>query len=382
MPHRQPSLLPDGAEIEVSIVIPTLDATLMEVRECLRNVKATVRVPHELIVIDNGAPPQGVTAPVNAGLRAARGRNLVVLNDDVQVLDGWWEPLARALEAGNSVVFPTTIDGKMSRFPAWCFAMRRDTLERFAVAPGEFLDPAMSVWAWDTDLFLRLSAAGVPPVCVPESRIRHGFHHTADLEHPDDRYRGWLDAQFASDHAALRIKHPLHPGTPRPAMSRDHEPIAIAADPIEVNAAGPGWHGQTLRWPERIGHFFLAGVVALDTAPGEIAVQFLFTDEQDTELFYYDLVPGAVGIRFGYFCLPREQARAVSEQAGGKPSPAWSAIRKLVVRCASEHGASAVVTNLRVFADTSAHRSHQPTESDLDELGHDGGVMTLGEAQV
>ncbi len=96
MPHRQPSLLPNGAEIEVSIVIPTLDATLMEVRECLRNVKATVRVPHELIVIDNGAPPQGVTAPVNAGLRAARGRNLVVLNDDVQVLDGWWEPLARA----------------------------------------------------------------------------------------------------------------------------------------------------------------------------------------------------------------------------------------------------------------------------------------------
>ena len=143
-------------------MIPTLDATLMEVRECLRNVKATVRVPHELIVIDNGAPPQGVTAPVNAGLRAARGRNLVVLNDDVEVLDGWWEPLARALDAGTSVVFPTTIDGKMSRFPAWCFAMRRDTLERFAVAPGEFLDPAMSVWAWDTDLLLRLAAGRCP----------------------------------------------------------------------------------------------------------------------------------------------------------------------------------------------------------------------------
>jgi hypothetical protein len=271
-------------EIEVSIVIPTLDVVSAEVRECIRNVKATVHVPHELIVIDNGAPPQGVTAPVNAGLRAARGRHLVILNDDVEVLDGWWAPLARALENGNEVVFPTTINGEMSRFPAWCFAMRRDTLDRFAVAPGEFLDPALTIWAWDTDLRLRLSEAGTPPVCVPESRIRHDFHRTADLEHPDADYRRWLQAQFASDHAALRLKHPLYRGTPRPAMSPDHRPIQIAAEPVTVRAASSGWHSQTLHWPEGIGHFFLAGEVALDTSPEEIAVQILFTDEHDVEL--------------------------------------------------------------------------------------------------
>jgi Glycosyl transferase family 2 len=354
VPHRQPRRLSDGADIEVSIVVPTLDVTLVEVRECLRNVKATVHVPHELIVIDNGAPPQGVTAPVNAGLRAARGRNLVVLNDDVEVLDGWWEPLAHALEVGHKVVFPRTINGAMTRFPAWCFALGRDTFEQLAVAPGEFLDPALAIWAWDTDLLLRLSAAGVPPVCVPESQIRHSFHQTADLEHPDDGYRGWLDGQFASDHAALRIKHPHYPGTPRPAMSPDHAPIAIAAEPITVNVAGPGWHSQTLRWPEGAGHFFLAGEIALDTSPGEISVQFVFTDEQDFELFYFDVVPGAVGIRFGYFCLPRERARAVPEHAGGKPGPAWSAIRKLVIRCASGREGSAIVTNLRAFAEPTA----------------------------
>jgi glycosyltransferase involved in cell wall biosynthesis len=255
-------------------VVPTLDVTSDEVRECLRGVKATVRAPHELIVIDNGAPPQGVAAPVNAGFRAARGRHLVLLNDDVEVLEGWWEPLARALDAGADVVFPTTTNGKMSRFPAWCFAMRRDTLDRFAAAPGEFLDPALTIWCWDTDLWLRLCEADMPPVHVRESRIRHAFHRTADLEHPDDGYRGWLHAQFTSDHAALRVKHPG-----------------------------------------------------------------------------------------GYFLLERERIRPVledvggrseEEHAGGQPVPTWSAVRKVIVRCASAHEASVTVTNLRAFAETAA----------------------------
>lgn len=271
-------------------MVPTLDVTSTEVRECLRSVKATVRAPHELIVIDNGAPPQGFTAPVNAGLRAARGRHLVVLNDDVEVLEGWWEPLMRALEAGNEVVFPKTIDGEMIRFPAWCFAMRRDVLDRFAVAPGEFLDLSLAIWSSDVDLLLRLIAAGSPPVCVPESRIRHHNHRTVDLEHPDDNYRKWLHAQLASDRAAFRIKYPLSPGGPSTVILPEQlPPVPLAVEPIELRTAGPEWHGQTLRWPEGIGHFLLAGELALGTAPDEIDVQCVFADEQDIMLFYFNL---------------------------------------------------------------------------------------------
>jgi hypothetical protein len=338
-------------------VVPTFDVTSDEVPECLRSVKATVQAPHELIVIDNGAPPQGVAAPVNAGFRAARGRHLVLLNGDVEVLEGWWEPLARALEAGADVVFPTTTNGKMSRFPAWCFAMRRDTFDRFAVAFGEFLDPALTIWCWDTDLRLRLREADMPPVHVPESRIRHAFHRTADLEHPDDGYREWLHAQFASDHAALRVKHPLYRGTPRPAMSPGHVPIPLTAEPVMVHAAGPGWHGQTLRWPDGIGHFFLAGEVALDASQEEIIVQILFLDEHDVEVFYFNLVPRVVRMRFGYFCLPREDAMVVPERTEGKDDLAWSRICKVVVRCSSDNEGSATVTNLRVFAEPSASLS-------------------------
>ncbi len=345
-------------------MVPTLDVTSDEVRECLRGVKATVRAPHELIVIDNGAPPQGVAAPVNAGFRAARGRHLVLLNDDVEVLEGWWEPLARALDAGADVVFPTTTNGKMSRFPAWCFAMRRDTLDRFAAAPGEFLDPALTIWCWDTDLWLRLCEADMPPVHVRESRIRHAFHRTADLEHPDDGYRGWLHAQFTSDHAALRVKHPGYRRTPRRAMSPDRVPIPIAIEPITAHAVGPGWHAQDVCWPEGIGHFLLEGEVALSVPPDEIAAQLVFADEHDVELFRISLVPGAVKTQLGgYFLLERERIRPVledvggrseEEHAGGQPVPTWSAVRKVIVRCASAHEASVTVTNLRAFAETAA----------------------------
>jgi Glycosyl transferase family 2 len=366
-PSLPSSQVPYGADIEVSIVIPTLDVTSAEVRECLRYVKATVQVPHELIVIDNGAPPQGFTAPVNAGLRAARGRYLVVLNDDVEVLDGWWEPLSRALEAGSEVVFPMTIDGEMIEFPAWCFALRRDTLERFAVAPGEFFDPSLAIWSSDVDLYVRLKAAGTPPLCVPESRIRHHNHRTVDLEHPDERFRGWLHAQLASDRAAFRIKYPLSPGGPSTVISPDQlPPIPLAAEPLVLQAPGPGWHGQTLSWPEGIGHFLLAGEATLSGLPEEIAVQFVFADEQDTPLFYFNLVPGAVKTRFGYFLLERGRAGPVPQRAGGQRDPAWSAIRKVIVRCSSEDPeASAVVTNLRAFARiedrTRFHRDEPPS---------------------
>ncbi len=168
-----------GDDPEVSIVIPTLDAASERVRRCVSAIQRATDTPHELILVDNGAPPQGFTAPVNAGLRAARGRYAVVMNDDVEVLPGWWSPLRAALDEGAYVTFPLTVDGGMRRdFAAWCFAVSREGLERFEVEPGEFFDPQFRVWFQDTDLLLRLRAAGSPPVLVEESNIRHGLSET------------------------------------------------------------------------------------------------------------------------------------------------------------------------------------------------------------
>ncbi|UGS33752.1 glycosyltransferase family 2 protein [Capillimicrobium parvum] len=195
-----------GEAVELTIVIPTLDAAGDRVRRCIAAAQATTEAPHEIVVVDNGAPPQGFTAPVNAGLRAARGRYAVVLNDDVELLPGWWPPLRAALDAGAAVAFPLTIDGAMrTDFAAWCFALSRETLDEFAVAEGEFLDPELVVWYQDTDLLQRLREAGRPPVLVETSTIRHGLSETVGSEDPG--LRAWIAAQVRADQAAFEHRH-------------------------------------------------------------------------------------------------------------------------------------------------------------------------------
>jgi GT2 family glycosyltransferase len=131
----------------------------------------------------------------------------VVMNDDVEVLPGWWPPLRDALDAGASVSFPVTIDGAMrTDFAAWCFAVSRESLERFESEPGEFFDPRFRVWYQDTDLLTRLRAAGSPPVCVEESHIRHGLSETVASDDPE--LRAWVTQEVARDREAFLAKHP------------------------------------------------------------------------------------------------------------------------------------------------------------------------------
>src|SRR3954471_3376260 len=196
-----------GEDPELTIVIPTLDAASERVRACVSAIQARTEGPYDIVLLDNGAPPQGFTAPVNAGLRAARGGYAVVMNDDVEVLPGWWPPLQEALDEGASVTFPVTVDGAMRNdFAAWCFAVSRDTLERFEAEPGEFFDPRFRVWYQDTDLLARLRAAGSPPVCVEGSRIRHGLSETVASDDPE--LRAWIAAEVARDREAFLAKHP------------------------------------------------------------------------------------------------------------------------------------------------------------------------------
>jgi GT2 family glycosyltransferase len=197
-----------GEDPELTIVIPTLDAASERVRACVAAIqRATSESPYEIVLVDNGAPPQGFTAPVNSGLRAARGRYAVVMNDDVEVLPGWWPPLRAALDEGASVSFPFTIDGAMrTDFAAWCFAVSRESLERFEAEPGEFFDPRFRVWYQDTDLLARLRAADAAPVLVERSRIRHGLSETVASDDPE--LRAWIAQEVARDREAFLAKHP------------------------------------------------------------------------------------------------------------------------------------------------------------------------------
>lgn len=363
--RRGPGIEP----IEVSIVIPTLDAASAEVRDCLRAVQATIRVAHEIIVIDNGAPPQGFTAPVNTALRAARGRHLVVMNDDVRVLDGWWEPLAAALEGGAPLVFPLTIEGRMRwEFAAWCFAMRREALLDMASQPDEFFDPSMVIWCQDADLRKRLTARGTPPLCVPESRIRHVGSRTVRVAAPHNALRNWIHAQAGRDTAVFRARYPeetsasdgMPPGVP--VISAEHVEFALGDEAVSLRADGPAWESHTLAWPLDAGHFFLAGELEVRSPDSvqDILVRAIFAGEE-RELYWIDLVPGVLGTGRAAFAVPRERARAIRLASGEAPAD-WSLVRSLRLcarsrlrgalhRAPSMPGASAaVLTNLHLLA--------------------------------
>jgi hypothetical protein len=198
---------PAGEPPELTIVIPTLDATSERVRACVAAVQASTETAHEIVIVDNGAPPQGFAGPVNAGLRAARTPYVVVMNDDVEPLAGWWPPLRAAIDAGVAVACPLTVDGAMRfDFPAWCFALGREALEQFSHAPGEFFDPELVLWYQDTDLLHRLRQAGRPPHIVESARIRHGLSQSVGSEDPE--LRAWIKVQVAADRERFIAKHP------------------------------------------------------------------------------------------------------------------------------------------------------------------------------
>jgi GT2 family glycosyltransferase len=198
---------PAGEQPELTVVIPTLDATADRVRACVAAVQATTDVAHEIVIIDNGCPPQGFASPVNAGVRAARTPYVVIMNDDVEPLAGWWPPLRTALDAGAAVSFPLTIDGPMRfDFPAWCFAMTRDSIAEFSHGPGEFFDPSLVLWYQDTDLLHRLRHAGRAPVHAETSRIRHGLSESVGSEDPE--LSAWIRVQVAADRDRFLGKYP------------------------------------------------------------------------------------------------------------------------------------------------------------------------------
>jgi GT2 family glycosyltransferase len=209
-PRTPSARAPLGDLPELTVVIPTLDAASERVRECVATVQARTDSPHQIVLIDNGAPPQGFAAPVNAGLRAVDTPYAVVMNDDVELLSGWWPPLRDALDAGAPAAFPLT-EGTWVRtdFAAWCFALTRATLDEMAHAPGEFFDPQFRVWYQDTDLLTRLRAAGRPPQLVRESRVRHGLSTTVESDDPE--LRAWIEDTVREDRAAFQRKHPSVP---------------------------------------------------------------------------------------------------------------------------------------------------------------------------
>ena len=170
--------------IELSFCIPTCDLLGEMCQTLIRSVRETlIGVSHEIIVVENRAPMQGVTDPMNASIRAARGEYIVLSNDDVTLCPGWWGPLRRDLDAGAHAVLPFTVD--RDRYGFWLFAMHRRLVDEMSNEPGEFWDRNCVLWYADSDFQARLAQSGRTLAHVADSHILHRetqSHDPADAQ--------------------------------------------------------------------------------------------------------------------------------------------------------------------------------------------------------
>lgn len=233
--------------MQASFIIPLFNG-LAFTRECLRTLRATLPagLEHEVILVDDGstdgtrdwlatlAPPcrvllnaanAGFATTCNRGAAAATGELLVFLNNDLELLPGWYAPLAAlARRPGAGVVGNVQRDARTGRldhtgirfnergkpeharrlWPSallpgpltpwpWgsrrvaavtgaCFAIRRATW----VGLGGF-DPAFVNGGEDLDLCFRARAAGLRNAVALRSVVRHHISQSPGRKRHDER---------------------------------------------------------------------------------------------------------------------------------------------------------------------------------------------------
>ncbi len=240
---------PPGEEPWASVVVVTFNGLLFT-RLCLESVLAHTDGEYELIVVDNGSNDDtpayleelaqgnprvrlilnegnlGFAAANNQGLEAARGRMLVLLNNDTIVTPGSLGRLhAHLADEKVGAVGPVTnrsnteaqIDasyrtyGEMLRFAAerarenageprevgmltmFCFALRRDVFERIGPLDTQFEIGLLE----DDDYVRRLRDAGYRLVCAEDVFVHHFGEASFGKLVADGEYRRILDENKA-----------------------------------------------------------------------------------------------------------------------------------------------------------------------------------------
>ena len=278
-----------------SVVLVTFNQ-LEFTRQCLDSIRTATREPHELIVVDNGSTDgsvawlehqadvrliknhenRGFPAAANQGLRAARGEQIVLLNNDTLVTTGWLDRLLAALHANpaiglagpvsNCVSGPQQIDvpytslanldgfgwehGRehaqerqdVERLVGFCLAIRRKVVDKIG-----YLDEQFGIGNFEDDDYCRRALeAGFRAVIARDSFVHHFGQVTFRAEKVDyARLLGENRRKFERKWAAAAApgaSTPLGTGPatrPNGAGTATASPRAAGASPTGGTASMP-----------------------------------------------------------------------------------------------------------------------------------------------
>ena len=234
----------------------------------------------------------GFVAACNAGAAVARGRLLVLLNNDTRVAEGWLDALTdsfvlfpRAGLIGSKLLYPDGTlqeaggiiwrDGSAWNFgrgqdpnqPAFCHARQVDYVSGASIAvPAELwrelggFDPEFApAYGEDADLALRIRAAGLEVWYQPASRVIHYEGRTAGTDTATGvkaHQVANLKRLFVRWHAAL-ARH-RRPGV-EPQLERERDVhrralVVEATTPTPKQDAGSGVAVESIRLLQRLGY--------------------------------------------------------------------------------------------------------------------------------
>jgi GT2 family glycosyltransferase len=212
---------------DISAVVPTLGRSPLLV-PCLEALRREGGADLEIVVVDQGLDPAplspgladrlvrpggnlGFAGGTNAGIAAAQGELLALVNDDVVVEPGWlaalvdalaadpgaaaaqgvnlllddtrladgcgitWNRWWQAVQVGHGLPAPSADGGPREVFgvSATAALFRRSALEGIALPAGDVFDPQLGSYYEDVDLAVRLRAGGWRALLVPAARARH-----------------------------------------------------------------------------------------------------------------------------------------------------------------------------------------------------------------
>lgn len=256
----------------------------------------TPREAYELVIVDNGSPIQppklesyyadrvikneenlGFTKAINQGIRMSSGEYIVILNNDVQVFEGWLEDMKKALDLGLDLVmahpmysltepFARAVESKMVREGSKvldplekdfsCVMFRRDLVDGLGLFDEQFVS-----YCSDSDFLRRMTEAGktwklLPTVATSHISDATGFSigETPEIMNRDK-------AAYEEKYKNVPATQPVNPPTPA-SQQMVQDPnyrlvrVINGGDPIYLVKDGASHHVRNPETLQALGFSF------------------------------------------------------------------------------------------------------------------------------